>query len=591
MKSSKFRGVTLFRPTGKWRAQISAGGKTLSLGDHETEQEAARAFDRALLHKQGRQAKTNFPLAEYESEMEHLQAMTHQELVALLRSKARKSGAQSSHYRGVSLLRQTGRWHAQINVGGRQVHLGFFGTEEEAARAYDRAAITKGSSDAGARIITNFALADYREELGVLQSVSQAELMSALADESTRKPAMELLASGFSQRAAAAVFGRSLHPAPAPQALNDMLPKAERALPKPPAPALSPLWQLAQHPEQAQQEGHQLEEGELYLPGQLGVQLRLADPDHGEQQGERSQRQQGEEQAKHGGLRQDKWEEQQGQHAANGGSPGGSPAAPTRHSTRSRQRPRDQASPPPPLAPPPPALTSPSKLPLARSPLPPKTPQGLPPAAAQQRRPSPSPLSPTPRSSARALKVPPPLLMPPGGSSPGEWPPTGADPSSSAASASAAVAQLQQATLLTSPRVVEEPRRPLRRSASAGALGRRAGSASSMSALPAAGGAGSRGAGSAAAAAAAGAAAVHKRSQSYTAAEAEGQELFAGVPLLRHSRSGSPLHHPVTHHQDERDQHHYHQDQQQQAEQDTQLEVAGGRKRRKVARPARAAHS
>ena len=30
-KSSKFRGVTLFRPTKKWRAQISAGGKTTSL--------------------------------------------------------------------------------------------------------------------------------------------------------------------------------------------------------------------------------------------------------------------------------------------------------------------------------------------------------------------------------------------------------------------------------------------------------------------------------------------------------------------------------------------------------------------------------
>lgn len=64
--------------------------------------------------------------------------MTHQELVALLRSRARKSGEQTSYYRGVSLLKQTGRWHAQINAGGRQVHLGFFGTEVEAARAYDR---------------------------------------------------------------------------------------------------------------------------------------------------------------------------------------------------------------------------------------------------------------------------------------------------------------------------------------------------------------------------------------------------------------------------------------------------------------------
>lgn len=46
--------------------------------------------------------------------------MSQTELVAMLRSRARKSGTQTSGYRGVSMLKQTGKWHAQINVGGKQ---------------------------------------------------------------------------------------------------------------------------------------------------------------------------------------------------------------------------------------------------------------------------------------------------------------------------------------------------------------------------------------------------------------------------------------------------------------------------------------
>jgi hypothetical protein len=44
-------------------------------------------------------------------------------MVAMLRSRARKTGVQTSHYRGVSLLKQTHKWHAQINVGGKQVRM------------------------------------------------------------------------------------------------------------------------------------------------------------------------------------------------------------------------------------------------------------------------------------------------------------------------------------------------------------------------------------------------------------------------------------------------------------------------------------
>lgn len=53
--------------------QISANGKTTSLGDHDTEEQAATAFDRAAINKAGRDAKTNFPMDRYTNEIEDLQ--------------------------------------------------------------------------------------------------------------------------------------------------------------------------------------------------------------------------------------------------------------------------------------------------------------------------------------------------------------------------------------------------------------------------------------------------------------------------------------------------------------------------------------
>lgn len=115
--------------------------------------------------------------------------MGQAELVQMLRSRARKSGMQTSNFRGVSLLKQTKKWHAQINVSGKQVHLGFFGTEEQAARAYDRAAINKGARER-TKIITNFDISEYDRELGILCSIDQGELVSALASEQCALPCL-----------------------------------------------------------------------------------------------------------------------------------------------------------------------------------------------------------------------------------------------------------------------------------------------------------------------------------------------------------------------------------------------------------------
>jgi len=58
--TSRYRGVHWRTRAGRWKAQIGYGGKLISLGEHHSQEAAARAYDRAALHYYGEFARPNF---------------------------------------------------------------------------------------------------------------------------------------------------------------------------------------------------------------------------------------------------------------------------------------------------------------------------------------------------------------------------------------------------------------------------------------------------------------------------------------------------------------------------------------------------
>ncbi|KAK4774215.1 hypothetical protein SAY87_029234 [Trapa incisa] len=167
-RSSIYRGVTRHRWTGRFEAHLwdkncwnESQNKKGRQGAYDDEEAAAHAYDLAALVYWGKETNLNFPASTYQNELKEMEGQSREEYIGSLRS--RKSNGFSrgvSKYRGVaSRHHHNGKWEARIGrvFGNKYLYLGTYATQEEAAIAYDMAAIEYR----GINAVTNFDLSRY----------------------------------------------------------------------------------------------------------------------------------------------------------------------------------------------------------------------------------------------------------------------------------------------------------------------------------------------------------------------------------------------------------------------------------------------
>jgi len=130
--TSKYQGVYFNNASNQWQARITINRETLSIGNYESEEEAAIDYARALFKYKARKFidLTDVPPKP-----------------PILRSGTIKDGA--SKYLGVTFHKSLTKWQAKITIDGEQHGIGVYDNEEEAAIDYARAVFKYDAGNAG----------------------------------------------------------------------------------------------------------------------------------------------------------------------------------------------------------------------------------------------------------------------------------------------------------------------------------------------------------------------------------------------------------------------------------------------------------
>ena len=126
--------------------------------------------------------------------------------------KTEKRRMKTSNYKGISFHKVRGRWRSEISISSRNVHLGYFDSAADAARAYDRAVLKRDGRQVSpeqrqlhiflwyvslcvtpplfflknfnVQAHLNFSLSDYKSELALIDAYSMEELVAHLRGKS-----------------------------------------------------------------------------------------------------------------------------------------------------------------------------------------------------------------------------------------------------------------------------------------------------------------------------------------------------------------------------------------------------------------------